>query len=486
MHLNLDFVVRATGATVPDALLATHTDLTSMTFTNVTMDSRECIPGSLFVCLQGEHADGHDFAPHAVENGCAAILAARDPFGGSATVPVLLVPDTLSSVESALRKLAAAWRQTYAKHRTASGQTGGVVGLTGTAGKTTVKEMLATVMGQKGTVSKTLGNFNNNIGLPLSILNADLEAACWIMEAGISQAGDMDELGEVLRPDMALILNAGPGHTAGLGKKGTAHHKAALLRYIQPGGLGLISADYPELVREARAVRQELIFFSSTGRQVVYRAAYVGPSGDGKGLYRLWLDGETVDAETPFNGSFGAENVIAVAAAAHRMGMEPRQIAAGLAEARLPSQRFAKTRAGSWNVIDDSYNANPLSAARMLEASAEIAGDDAFVCVLGEMRELGNIAEEEHERLGRLVAEHKVRALFWAGGYYDDVMSGLSHAGFTGHMQTVDPADPQSFLEAIRGLGISTGTVLFKGSRANRLERLVAPFIEQANCRTGA
>lgn len=480
MRLNIDFVIRATGATLPAGQLAgiptNYSELPP--FTQVSIDSRTCIPGSLFLCLQGEHVDGHDYAAQAVQNGCTAILAARDPFNGTASVPVLLVPDVLPGVEHALRRLATAWRQIFARR---SGQRSFLVGLTGTAGKTTVKDMLSTVMEQAGPVCRTMGNFNNNLGLPLSILNADLDATCWVLEAGINQAGEMDQLGEVLRPDLALILNAGAGHIAGLGKKGTAHHKATLLKYLQPDGIGLISADYPDLVRESRAVRPDLVFFSSTGRQVVYRAAYVGPSAEGRGLYRLWLDGETVDAETPFNGAFGAENVIAVAAAAHKLGLDARQIATGLSMVSLPKQRFSRSRVGAWTIIDDSYNANPLSAARVLEAAAELAGDDPFVCVLGEMRELGHIAEEEHEKLGRLAAENKTRAVFWTGDHFEAVSTGLRHAGFTGRVETVNPECPESLFSALKEMGITGGTILFKGSRANRLERLVPPFTAYAS-----
>ena len=171
--------------------------------------------------------------------------------------------------------------------------------------------------------------------------------------AGISHPNDMDELGAILEPDLALILNVGPGHAAGLGDRGTAHYKSKLLAHLAPGGTAIISADYPDLAREARAVRQELVFFSTSGRQVDYRAAYVVPAGEDKGLFRLWLDGVSIDVEAPFRGAFGAENVIAVAAVAHRLGLGAEEIAAGFAGAALPKQRFACSRAGDWLVIDD-------------------------------------------------------------------------------------------------------------------------------------
>ena len=313
-------------------------------------DSRAVKPGSLFVCIPGETFDGHDFAVKAIEAGAAALLVSRNPFDAVPPVPLILVEDTVK----ALGKLAHCWRERLGETR--------VIGLTGTAGKTTVKELLAQVLSRRGPTAKTHMNLNNQIGLPLSMLAATGEEAFWVMEAGISHPNDMDELGAILEPDLALILNVGPGHAAGLGDRGTAHYKSKLLAHLAPGGTAIISADYPDLAREARAVRQELVFFSTSGRQVDYRAAYVVPAGEDKGLFRLWLDGVSIDVEAPFRGAFGAENVIAVAAVAHRLGLGAEEIAAGFAGAALPKQRFACSRAGDCQCEYGKNLAKPLAA----------------------------------------------------------------------------------------------------------------------------
>ena len=307
----------------------------------------------------------------------------------------------------------------------------------------------------------------------------------WVMEAGISLPGDMDELGAMLEPDLALVLNVGSGHTQGLGDRGVAHYKARLFAHLAPGGIAMVSADYPDLVREARGVHPELVFFSACGRQVEYRSAYVRPTGETSGLFRLWLDGESVDVEAPFRGTFGAENVIAVAAAAHRLGASSGEISEGLCRAALPTQRFACSRVGSWLVIDDSYNANPLSTVRMLEAATEMAAGletqagrfAPLVCVLGEMRELGNVAQIEHKRLGEILAELRVRAVFWKGGHCEDIEAGLRQGRYEGLFMPV--AGEESFLAGLEGLaseGARGGVILFKGSRANHLEDLVNAF----------
>lgn len=433
-------------------------------------DSRSVTPGSLFVCIPGETFDGHDFAGKAVENGAAALIVSRDPFDGEPPVPLILVDDTVK----ALGRLAHFWRSRLEHTK--------VVGLTGTAGKTTVKELLAQILSRRGATAKTHMNLNNQIGLPLSMLSATGEEAFWVMEAGISHPNDMDELGAILEPDFGLILNVGPGHAAGLGDKGTAYYKAKLLAHLAPHGTAIVSADYPDLVREARNVHQELVFFSATGRQVEYRAAYVAPADAERGLFRVWLSGASVDVVAPFRGAFGAENVIAVAAVAHQLGLSAEDIVEGFAGAVLPKQRFACSRVGNWLVIDDSYNANPLSFSRMLEAAAEMARDRAagpLVCVLGEMGELGDLSEDEHRHLGKLVAGIRPRLVCWKGGHRKEFENGLLSERFGGTFCPV--ATAEDMFAGLSTCGLEGGVILFKGSRSNKLETLVNAFVaEQA------
>lgn len=440
--------------------------------TSVVTDSRQVTPGALFVCVPGERADGHDFAGKAQEQGAAALLASR-PLPG-AGLPVLLVPDTVK----ALGQIAALWRgRTTAK----------VVAVTGTAGKTTLKEILAEVLSVRGRTARNAMNRNNQIGMPCSVLAADGNEDFWVMEAGISHEGDMDELAPVLRPDLAVILNVGAGHTQGLGKKGVAWHKARLLAHLAPRGLGLVSADYPDLAREAKASGARLRFFSAAGKDAEYGAAYLGPvreshgAGTARGLYRLWLDGETCEAAAPFRGEYGTENSIAAAAAAHLLGLSPQEIARGFARAALPPQRFSQSRLGAWELIDDTYNANPLSMRRMLEAAAELACGRTFVAVLGEMGELGEAASAMHEQLGQHLAKLKPAAVIWKGGHAQEVRAGLARGGYGGPCLTVDGVE--AFLAAwsdlLRGSKPAQehgGVLLFKGSRFNRLESLVQAF----------
>lgn len=442
--------------------------------TSVVTDSREVTPGALFVCVPGKRADGHDFAAQAREQGAVALLASRPlPDAG---LPVLLVPDTVK----ALGRIAALWRgKTRAK----------VVAVTGTAGKTTLKETLAQVLSVRGSTARNALNHNNQIGMPCSVLAAKGDEDFWVMEAGISHEGDMDELAPVLRPDLAVILNAGVGHTEGLGKKGVAWHKARLLAHLAPHGLGLVSADYPDLAREARATGAALRFFSVAGKPVEYGAAYLGPAptsqgaGATRGLYRLRLNAETCEANTPFRSEYGAENSIAAAAAAHLLGLSPAEIAEGFARAALPPQRFSQSRVGAWELIDDTYNANPLSMRRMLEAAAEQACGRTFVTILGEMGELGEAADAMHEQLGELLATLKPDAVIWKGGHAQEMRAGLARGGYGGLCLSVNGVETfmaawNAFLRHSKADREQGGVLLFKGSRFNRLETLVQAFRE--------
>ncbi|MDD4702596.1 MAG: cyanophycin synthetase, partial [Desulfovibrio sp.] len=229
---------------------------------------------------------------------------------------------------------------------------------------------------------------------------------------------------------------------------------------------------------------------------VDFRATYLGaatpPEGvdasvaESYGRFQLWLEGTELEVIAPFRGEYGAENVVAVAAAAHMLGIDASLIARGLAAAHMPAQRFNQVQAGPWLVIDDTYNANPLSMRRMLEAAAEQANSRPFVAVLGAMLELGPQAELEHEALGQRLAKLKLAAIVWKGPHADDVRRGLTMAGYTGPWQPVADADEfkkvwntlqQGGLEAIaRAKG---GVVLFKGSRSNKLETLMAALTDR-------
>lgn len=282
------------------------------------------------------------------------MLAERDPFEGEVSARVLLTPVLLAD-----NSVAALGRLGHGVARRLPGQGrgrdrhGGQNHPEGTSGPYFGRDAAPRPASPL--------NLNTQIGLPVSMLGADGDEAFWVMEAGISHAGDMDELGPVLEPDLAVILNVGAGHVQGLAGKGVARCKAALLKYLAPGAQALVSADYPDLVREARALCPAAVYFSTTGKQMPYRAAYLGLGEDGRGRYRLRLDGESLDVALQSDRPLRGGKRYRRGGAAHLLGLSAEEIARGLEGAALPAQRFARLSVPGWTVIDDSYNANPLS-----------------------------------------------------------------------------------------------------------------------------
>lgn len=479
MRLCLETIAQACGTQVP-------AEKKSTAVTSVVTDSRRAVPGTLFVCIPGERVDGHDFAVKAVENGACAVLAQRpipELARAHPDVPVLMVPDTVKGLCAA----ATAWRKTFR---------GKLVSLTGTAGKTTVKELLYNVLSLAGKAHKTDVNHNNQVGMPLDMLQAQGDEDFWIMEAGISHKGDMDELGAVMLPDSALVVNAGVGHTEGLGEMGVAWNKARLFLYLAEGGMGTACGDYPELVENALKNCPDVRFFSTKkgsrvlngqGRDVCVCHAEAVESGEEGDTYRISFAADEgrpaseITCATTLRGESGAEDCAAAALVCRRLGVADSVIAGGLERPLPQSQRSAVKKAGNFYLVDSTYNANPLSMGRTLRATADRAQKLGLplVCVLGHMGELGAKSESSHTELGSLLASLHPAAVFWKGGREQEVRNGLARGGYAGSFAVIggEAAGREAFASWLSPERKAEGAVvLFKGSRLNRLEDALAVF----------
>lgn len=451
--MTVDEAAKAVGASCGESAAAA--------LTGAATDSGQIKAGQLFVCVKGSRVDGHDFAPAAVKNGAAAVLASRQlPDIG---VPFLVVEDTVK----ALGKLAMLGREKLRAK---------VICVTGTAGKTTLKDTLAAILREDGKTSSTLGNHNNQIGMPLAIINSAGDEKFLVLEAGISHAGDMEYLGEIAGPDMAIILNVGCGHTEGLGEKGVAWHKSRLLKYLRPGGKALVSADYPELSGEIEKLGIAPALFSiNPSSHVEYSVSGGKPD---EGIYKLRLGEKEYEFDTPFFGMAGAETAVAAAAAADILGIAPEKIQQGFRRVELAPQRFKLERRGNWHIFDDTYNANPLSMRRMLESASQYAKRKKLplFAVLGEMGELGIDSAREHEQMGKQLASLNPEIIFWKGNHGDEVKKGLAAMGYAKNLIIVDNGgDIARAWREEDGLPQS-GVIIFKGSRMNRLEEMAEVF----------
>ena len=442
MNMTLLRIAESLGASIDRA----H----DLPVSGVCIDSRAARRGDLFFCIVGQKLDGHEFARQAVENGACAVVAST-PL--ELPVPVLLVRDTTV----ALGRLGRAWRErTRAR----------VIGVSGSAGKTTVKEMLAQVLGSAGRTAKNFRNLNNQIGLPLSILEMDGDEDFWVLELGISRPGDMDELGYILAPDAALLVNVGGCHLEGLGSlRGVAEQKSVLLDHVRAGGFACVSADYPELIRECAKRSLKTVTFSAAGAQARYSC--LGQESVPQGVeYSLLIKGERQRCKVSANAHI-AENMIAVAAMAMELGLSLAEVESALAAYSPVAQRFVQNRVGSWLFIDDTYNANPVSMARSIREAARLSAGGPLVLVLGEMLELGAESSSAHRELGEMIAASGASLCFFHGAHALDVQAGLG--GFKGSFRSVSGVD--EVLQDVGAMRFEQGVMLFKGSRGCKMEQ---------------
>ncbi len=422
-------------------------------FVGVSTDSRCLQPSELFVALSGPHHDGHDFLPAALAHGAAGAVVTH---GVQTPLPHIVVTDT----RLALGRLAACWRRRFALP---------VIAVTGSNGKTTVKGMIAAILGQAGVGCITEGNLNNDIGAPLTLLRLREAHRYAVVELGMNRRGEIAYLGAIARPTVAVITNAAAAHLAGVGAVAdVAREKGAILTALPADGVAVINADDPhaDLWRSLAAPRRCLSFGLQT--RADFSADYTpGPQGT---LMRMRTPLGEAEVRLPLLGAHSVANALAAVAAASALGAELETARRAL-EALAPVAGRLELKRGINGacVIDDSYNANPGSLAAALAALALFPGER--VLVLGDMAELGETAAENHRCAGELAKAAGVRHLFACGELARLAVESFGRGGR--HF-----ADAQALVQALRTRLDADTVVLVKGSRVMQLERVVAAISE--------
>jgi UDP-N-acetylmuramoyl-tripeptide--D-alanyl-D-alanine ligase len=421
-------------------------------FNEIAIDSRRLAAGDLFAALRGDRADGHDFVRAAAAAGAAGAIVAR-------TVQLPLPQIVVSNVEMALADAARAARAQFK---------GPVIGVAGSNGKTTVKEMIAAILSQRGPCLSTRGNLNNHLGVPMTLLRLDDSHKSAVIEMGANRRGDVEQLVQIARPGIGLITNAGAEHLEGFGSlEGAARAEGEMVAGLPPGGTAVINADdaYASLWRagtEARVLSFGLrpeADFHATGLRLELAAQ------DFLTRFRLQSPLGAVDVRLALAGRHNVRNALAAAAAATSAGATLGDVTAGLGSMRAVKGRLQlrRTRAGAW-LIDDSYNANPSSARAGLEVLSELPGRRWLV--LGDMAELGEFADSSHRELGELARALGVERLYAFGA-----LAGLAADSFgAGAERYRDAAELTRALDAAITADVR---LLIKGSRVNRLEQVV-------------
>jgi UDP-N-acetylmuramoyl-tripeptide--D-alanyl-D-alanine ligase len=434
-------------------------------FAGVSSDSRTLSPGDLFVALRGPRFNGNEFVGAALTAGAAAALV-------DAPQPAGLAQIVVADTQSALSRAGHAWREALDIP---------VIGVAGSNGKTTAKEMTAAILSRAGSTLATRGNLNNHIGVPLTLLRLEPGHRFAVIEMGANRAGEVAELVAVARPTVGLITNAGAEHLEGFGSiEGVARAEGEMVAGLAPQATAVLNADdeFVNLWRGTTAAR--IVTFGIAGA-ADFRASDLRTTLSAEGFltrFRFSSPLGQADVELHVGGRHNVSNALGAAAAAAAAGATLEHIVTGLGAMRpVPGRLQLKQAAcGAW-IIDDSYNANPSSVRAGIEVLASIEGRRWLV--LGDMAELGEFAEDAHAQIGSLARERGIERLLATGA-----LAALAVERFgTGGQWFPDTGALTRELQRALSAEKTADTVrlLVKGSRVNRLERVVAALVRNAN-----
>ena len=429
----------------------------------VRFDSREIGPGDLFLALPGQRVDGHDFAGAARERGAVAVLATR-PVGG----PAILVDDVLT----ALSRLAATVLRRLPDVT--------VVGITGSSGKTSTKDLVAALLTPLGPTVAPPGSFNNELGHPYTVLLASPETRYLVLEYSARGLGHIAALCSVARPDIAVELNVGSAHVGEFGSvEAIARAKAELVECLPAAAVAVLNADDP-LVRAMAARTAARIVLTGRAPDADVRADDIRLDERGRPSFTLTAGGQRAEVRLSLHGEHHVANSLAAAAVALELGLPLEMVALGLAEVRARSRwRMEVTeRADGVTVINDAYNANPESMRAALRSLVAMGAGRRTWAVLGEMAELGEHSAREHEALGRLVRRLDIDRLVAVGPAASAVHAGAVLAGSRGE-ESVQVPDIDAAVSLLRDQVRTGDVVLVKASRAAGLERVALALLEE-------
>ncbi len=418
------------------------------------IDSRTIGPGQLFFAVKGERLDGHDFVGAALEQGAAAAVVRKDQLDHYPDRSRLLaVDDTLV----ALQTLATAVRKVWGKL---------LVGVTGSAGKTTTKEAIAHVLGARFRVLKSEGNFNNHFGLPLMLLKLEPEHDVAVIEMGMSHAGEIRALAKIAQPEIGVVTNVGPVHLEFFDSvAGIARAKYELIESLPAGGTAVLNADDEYVSQFGRDFKGKVITYGTRATADI-RAENVQTRGAEGSEFDVVMAGAREHARLPLVGEHNILNALAAVAVGLARGLKPSEAVGALAILAPPDKRGQVVQLGNIAVINDCYNSNPKALHAMVDALAAMKAARQIV-VAGEMLELGPAAAEMHRAAGRHIAEKKIDVLLGVRGLAQDMVDSARQAGMTAEFA----ATPEAAGEWLARETRDGDVVLLKASRGVKLEK---------------
>lgn len=434
-------------------------------FAGISIDSRNIIPTDVFVAIVGDIHDGHTFANDVIRQGIQGLLINKNK---AAALPISQWREqklTCAAVENTTRALG----DLAAFHR--KRMRASVIAITGSNGKTTTRKLTAGVVAAQFTTLSTIGNYNNEIGLPLTLLRLNPEHAWAVVEIGTNSPGEIARLAEICAPDIGVITNIGPAHLEKLGSlDGVLREKENLLKHLKPEGKAVLNADDRRLLRLANEI-QKPVFLFGMGQKALIRAEAVQEKPTGISFV-LVLPTERVVVNLGTPGQFMVPNALAAAAVGYTVGVSPQQIKAALEDFRpAPGRMNVLHTQNGIHIIDDSYNANPDSMKAAIATLKTLSANSRRILIVGDMLELGKQSESLHKQVGALAATSGIGKIYVTGKFADAVASGAQNAHMNG--QHIFAGSKDRILDDLKHILKPGDWVLVKGSRGMTMEDIV-------------
>lgn len=425
---------------------------------NISTDSRKIGEGELFVPIHGERFDGHDYIDASLAAGAAAALTHREhePVGGKS---IIHVSDTLK----ALGEIARYYRNRFDIP---------LVGITGSVGKTSTKDMVSGVLGQKYNVLKTAGNFNNEIGLPLTLFNLDAFHEAAVIEMGMSGFGEISRLTAIAQPNVAIITNIGMSHIEKLGsRQNILKAKLEILEGLKTGGLVVLNGDDPLLWGVKGLLSFRTVFYGlDEGRD--YRARNVVSAGESGSHFDITVGGRDYTVHVPAPGLHNVYNALAAIAAGIELGLPMDRIIAGIGEFTPGKMRLTILQHAGMKIINDAYNASPQSMEAALSVLKDVAVNGRTLAVLGDMLELGEYAQRAHRDVGHFAVAKGIDYVLAVGELGAFIAAGAREAGMAdGHALSF--GNNEQVIDFLSGFAAQGDVILVKGSRGMKMEKIV-------------
>lgn len=431
-------------------------------FAGVATDTRKLAAGSLFVALSGERFDGHDFIEAAVRQGAAGIVASREPAGVPSAVAVFLVPDTRLAYQDLARFHRCRFQMP-------------VIAVTGSNGKTSTKDMIAAVLSTQRNILKTEANFNNEIGLSQTLLKIGPEHEAVVVEMGMRGLGEIAGLAATALPTVGVVTNVGETHLERLGSvENIAAAKAELVEALPAKGIAVLNGDDAHVMAMRRKTNARVVTYG-TGPELDVQAINLQYSAQGV-AFDCRTKQATVTITLPVPGIHNVYNALAAIAVAMELGIDPAAVACGLASFEPGKMRLNIREFGGVTVIDDTYNASPLSMAAAIDVLATVA-KGRKVAAIGDMLELGAAAQAAHEKVGRQLAAAGVEAVLALG---DMARVAAETARDQGVAMVAACPDHPTAIQLLRKILLPGDTLLLKGSRGMTMEKLLDAFAPQS------